>query len=60
MHFINAQITNFRGIEQLRLEFKPGFHLIKGSDGKGKTSVLNALTTGLEGIQMKAWFKFQT
>ncbi len=50
MHFINAQITNFRGIEQLRLEFKPGFHLIKGSDGKGKTSVLNALTTGLEGI----------
>lgn len=50
MHFINAQITNFRGIEQLRLEFEPGFHLIKGTDGKGKTSVLNALTAGLEGI----------
>lgn len=50
MHLINAQITNFRGIEQLRLEFEPGFQLIKGRNGKGKTSILNALTTGLSGI----------
>ncbi len=50
MHFINAQITNFRGIEQLRLEFKPGFHLIKGTNGKGKTSILNALSSGLTAI----------
>lgn len=50
MHFINAQITNFRGIEQIRLEFEPGFHLIKGMNGKGKTSILDALTTGLSGI----------
>lgn len=50
MHFINAQITNFRGIEQLRLEFEPGFHMIKGMNGKGKTSILNALNTGLSGI----------
>lgn len=50
MHLINAQITNFRGIEQLRLEFEPGFHLIKGTNGKGKTSILDALTAGLSGI----------
>lgn len=50
MHLINAQITNFRGIEQLRLEFKPGFHLIKGTGGTGKTSILNALAAGLSGI----------
>lgn len=50
MHFINAQITNFRGIEQIRLEFEPGFHLIKGLDGKGKTSILKALAIGLSGI----------
>ncbi len=50
MHFINAQITNFRGIEQLRLEFEPGFHLITGTDGTGKTSILGALTAGLSGL----------
>lgn len=50
MHFINAQITNFRGLEQIRLEFEPGFHLIKGLDGKGKTSILKALAIGLSGI----------
>lgn len=50
MHLINAQITNFRGIEQMRLEFEPGFHLIKGTNGKGKTSILNALAAGLSGI----------
>ncbi len=50
MHLINAQITNFRGIEQLRLEFEPDFHLITGTNGKGKTSILDALTAGLEGI----------
>lgn len=50
MHLINAQITNFRGIKQLRLEFEPGFQLIRGRNGKGKTSILNAVTTGLSGI----------
>ncbi len=42
-----AKIKNFRGIEEKEFEFKPGFNLIIGENGKGKTSALEAMSIGL-------------
>ena len=47
MFIKSAKITNFKSIENTTLEFKPGFNLIKGENGNGKTSVLEALATAL-------------
>lgn len=46
----NIRIQNFRGIENKELEFKTGFNLIKGENGRGKTSILEAIAVGLGGF----------
>ncbi|MFO0575654.1 MAG: AAA family ATPase [Polyangia bacterium] len=38
---------NFRCFEQLTLDLKPGFNLLIGDNGAGKTAVLDALMLGL-------------
>ena len=50
MNLSNVKIKNFRNIEELDINFKPGFNLIKGKNGKGKTSVLEAIAVGLGGF----------
>lgn len=50
MQLKEAQIRNFRGIESMQLQFQPGFNLIKGENGKGKTSILEAISVGLGGF----------
>ncbi len=45
-----AKIKNFKGIEEWEINFKPGFNLIKGENGRGKTSLLEALAVGLGGF----------
>lgn len=50
MNLSNVKIKNFRNIEELDIKFKPGFNLIKGKNGKGKTSVLEAIAVGLGGF----------
>lgn len=45
-----VDIKNFRGIEQTSIELKSGFNLIKGENGKGKTSILEAISVGLGGF----------
>ena len=49
MKLQKATISNFKGIQACSLEFRPGFNLIKGENGKGKTSILEALAVGLGG-----------
>ena len=39
----NLHIINFKMFEDLNLQFKPGFNLILGDNGVGKTSVLEAV-----------------
>ena len=43
-------IKNFRGIDAWELALKPGVNLIKGENGKGKTSILEAIAVGLGGF----------
>lgn len=50
MQINKARIVNFKGIDEWDIEFKPGFNLIKGENGKGKTSVLEAISVGLGGF----------
>ena len=50
MVITDVEIKNFKGIEEKKIVFKPGFNLIKGNNGKGKTSVLEAISVGLGGF----------
>ncbi len=50
MQLKNVKIKNFRGIEEWSIALKPGFNLIKGENGKGKTSILEAIAVGLGGF----------
>lgn len=43
-------LTNFRGFEQSRVSFNPGMNVLIGQNGAGKTSLLDALATGLAGV----------
>lgn len=49
MNISNVEIHNFKGIDDLEIIFKTGFNLIKGENGKGKTSILEAIVVGLGG-----------
>ncbi|MDY2627313.1 MAG: AAA family ATPase [Lachnospiraceae bacterium] len=49
MYIEHAHITNFRGIEDIDLNFKPGVNILLGDNGTGKTTVLEALTVALGG-----------
>lgn len=50
MRLSKVRITNFKGITDWEIDLKPGFNLIKGTNGKGKTSVLEAIAVGLGGF----------
>ena len=43
-------IRNFKGIEECTLDLKPGFNLLIGDNGYGKTSVFEAISVGFGGI----------
>lgn len=47
MHLKQVTIENFRGIEDMTLDFQPGINLLIGSNGVGKTTVLEAIVAGL-------------
>lgn len=50
MKLTSAIIKNFKGIDEWSIVFEPGFNLIKGVNGRGKTSVLEAIAVGLGGF----------
>ncbi|MEE4279317.1 MAG: AAA family ATPase [Halieaceae bacterium] len=49
MHVETLQLTNMRAIETAELRFSPGFNLLVGVNGVGKTTVLDALAYCLSG-----------
>ena len=50
MKLKNLYISNFRMFEQLKLVFEPGFNLILGDNGVGKTTILEAASVALSGF----------
>ena len=51
MRLRRALIENYRAITRLELDLHPQLNVFFGGNGKGKTSVLNAVAVGLGGIQ---------
>ena len=49
MQIQEVKISNFKGIDEWNIKFKPGFNLIIGENGRGKTSILEAIAVGLGG-----------
>ena len=49
MYFSSVRIHNFKAIQDMTLQFKPGVNLLIGDNGVGKTSILEALAVGLGG-----------
>ena len=47
MYLKKILIQNFKGIENISLEFKKGINLLIGDNGAGKTSVLSAVVVAL-------------
>lgn len=43
MHLASLRLRDFRNYAQLDIEFTPGFHLILGPNGQGKTNLLEAI-----------------
>lgn len=50
MNLSRVRIKNFKGIEEKEFQFAPGFNLIKGENGRGKTSILEAIAVGMGGF----------
>ena len=43
MNLNSVQIHNFRNLESVQLQFKPGLNILHGANAQGKTSILEAL-----------------
>lgn len=50
MNISQVKIKNFKGISEKEIFFTPGFNLIKGENGRGKTSILEAISVGMGGF----------
>lgn len=50
MHIASIDIRNFRQIEKCKISFQQGMNLLIGENGKGKTSILEAIAVALGGF----------
>lgn len=64
MFLKNIRISNFKAIEEMKLEFEKGFNIIIGDNGVGKTSILEAISVtlggflrGIDGVDSKNFSK---
>ncbi len=49
MYLKNISIKNFKGIQEMKLEFQSGVNLLIGDNGAGKSSVLGAVIVAIGG-----------
>lgn len=52
MRFVSIHLTNYKCHASLNVDFKPGFNVIVGVNGSGKTSLLKAVCDALTGFSM--------
>ena len=50
MHIESISIKNFKAIDEIEIDFRPGVNLLIGDNGVGKTSILEAITVALGGF----------
>lgn len=50
MYIEKVAIKNFKAVDDMEIEFRPGVNLLIGDNGVGKTSILEAITVGLGGF----------
>lgn len=50
MHLERVILRNYKAIEKIELELKPGINLLIGDNGSGKTSVLEGIAIALSGL----------
>ena len=50
MHLEKVTIENYKAIERLDINFKPGVNLLIGDNGAGKTSRLEGIAVALGGL----------
>lgn len=50
MYIEKVSIKNFKAIDNIEIEFRPGVNLLIGDNGVGKTSVLEAITVAIGGF----------
>ena len=51
MNLEHIEITNFKGIQYEDFSFTPEVNLIIGDNGTGKTSILEAISVALGGLE---------
>ena len=51
MHLSSLTLTNVRQFEQRTFDFQPGFNLLVGENGAGKTTILRGILAVLGGVQ---------
>jgi predicted ATPase len=56
MHLSCLTLTNIRQFASRTIEFRPGFNLLVGQNGAGKTTILRSLLATLGGVQQKGRF----
>ena len=50
MYLENVNIKNYKAIEEIDIDLKPGINLLIGDNGAGKTSVLEGIAVALSGL----------
>ena len=50
MYLDKVYLKNYKAIENLKIDLKPGVNLLIGDNGAGKTSVLEGIAAALGGL----------
>jgi recombinational DNA repair ATPase RecF len=50
MHLEKVALKNYKVIEEIEIELKPGVNLLIGDNGAGKTSILEGIAVALSGL----------
>lgn len=50
MYLEKVSLKNYKAIEKIELDLKPGINLLIGDNGAGKTSVLEGIAVALGGL----------
>lgn len=50
MYLKELEVSNFKMFDNIKLEFEPGFNILLGDNGVGKTTILEAASEAVSGF----------